>query len=305
MLAVRGVSHKYGPNWALQDISFERQKPGIVGLLGANGAGKSTLMNIMCGTLSPTSGEIWIGGSEVRANPLQAKSALGFLPQAAPLQGDLTVREFLRHAGLLRGISPIAVNSAIRAVVERCRLGQYENSLISSLSGGYRQRVGIAQAIIHKPSVVVMDEPTNGLDPNQIISVRHLIREIANERIVVISTHAMSEVDILCEEILMIAAGRNVFSGHISKFRELIKPRGYQVRFGSQVSHLELTKFDGVVRASALENGSFSLSVTEELFDLNRFQGHCLSNSWNLLEFSPNSSSIEEVFSDLSGESVQ
>ncbi|MCH5687352.1 ATP-binding cassette domain-containing protein [Niabella sp. W65] len=184
ILKTENLSHRYSSSWAIRDINIEIEHPGIIGLLGSNGAGKSTTMNIICGTLNQTEGDVYINGINLRKHPLEAKKQIGFLPQTAPLYTDLTIDEYLVYCAELRLMEKSTIKAAVEEVKERCGVAHFSSRLIKNLSGGYRQRVGIAQAIIHKPSLVVMDEPTNGLDPNQMIEARKIIKEIAEERTV-------------------------------------------------------------------------------------------------------------------------
>ena len=166
IIKVEHLSHRYNVQWAIRDINFEIGQTGTTGLLGSNGAGKSTTMNIICGVLAQTSGNVYINGIDIRKNPVEAKMNIGFLPQTPPLYGDLTVDEYLRYTAQLRRMDVSEIPSALEAVKEKCGISHFSKRLIKNLSGGYKQRVGIAQAIIHNPKLVVMDEPTNGLDPN-------------------------------------------------------------------------------------------------------------------------------------------
>jgi ABC-2 type transport system ATP-binding protein len=187
ILKTENLSHRYSSTWAIRDINIEIAEHGIIGLLGSNGAGKSTTMNIICGTLNPTEGNVYINGIDKRKNPEAAKREIGFLPQNPPLYTDLTIDEFLVYTAELRLIDKRKIKAAVEEVKEKCGLSHFSSRLIKNLSGGYRQRVGIAQSIIHKPKLVVMDEPTNGLDPNQLIEARKLIREISQEHTVLLS----------------------------------------------------------------------------------------------------------------------
>ena len=160
IVRVEHLSHRYSIQWAIKDINFEIKKKGVLGLLGSNGAGKSTTMNIICGVLNQTEGEVYINGINLSENPVEAKKHIGFLPQKPPLHPDLTVEEYLRHCAILRLVEKEKVKQAVDEAMERCRITQVSNRLIRNLSGGYQQRVGIAQAIVHHPRFVVLDEPT-------------------------------------------------------------------------------------------------------------------------------------------------
>ena len=218
IVRVEHLSHRYSIQWAVRDVSFEIPRHGIYGLLGANGAGKSTVMNIMCGVLKQTEGDVIIAGVNTKRDTIAAKKHIGFLPQKPPLYQDLTVEEYLTHAADLRWVTPREMKKAVEEVMERCAITHFRKRLLKNLSGGYQQRVGIAQAIVHKPDLVVFDEPTNGLDPNQIVEIRHLIKSIAEERTVILSTHILPEVQAACDHILMMDHGKMVFSGTVDEF---------------------------------------------------------------------------------------
>ncbi len=222
IVKVEKLYHRYTTQWAVQDLSFEIRKQGVLGLLGANGAGKSTTMNIMCGVLNQTSGNIFINGINLRENPIEAKKYIGFLPQKPPLNPDMTVDEYLHFCAHLRRMDGKKVPGAVEAAKERCGITHFSRRLLRNLSGGYQQRVGIAQAIIHNPKIVVFDEPTNGLDPIQIVEIRNLIKEIATDRAVILSTHILPEVQVSCDDIIMITKGKCVFSGSIEYFDNYI-----------------------------------------------------------------------------------
>jgi ABC-2 type transport system ATP-binding protein len=224
IVKIEHLSHRYNSTWAIRDINLEIYQTGIVGLLGSNGAGKSTTMNILCGVLNQTEGSVYIDGVDIRQQPENAKKLLGFLPQSAPLHLELTVKEYLTYCAFIRNVDKQEVKQAVSEVMEKCGVTHFSSRILRNLSGGYRQRVGIAQAIIHKPKLVVLDEPTNGLDPNQILEVRKLIKEIAEERAVIFSTHILSEVQAICKDIRMIESGRMVFSDTMDAFNNYILP---------------------------------------------------------------------------------
>lgn len=198
IVRIEHLSHRYSVQWAIQDINLQIDKKGVFGLLGSNGAGKSTTMNIMCGVLNQTEGNVYINGVSLRENPVEAKKYIGFLPQRPPLYTDATVDEYLVYCAQLRQMDRKKIREAVDIAKEKCGISHFSKRLISNLSGGYQQRVGIAQAIVHNPLFVVLDEPTNGLDPNQIVEIRYLIKEIAQDRAVMLSTHILSEVQAAC-----------------------------------------------------------------------------------------------------------
>lgn len=300
IVVVKHLSHRYNVQWAIRDINFEIAKNGVYGLLGSNGAGKSTTMNIMCGVLKPTEGEIYIKGINLREHPVEARLHNGFLPQKPPLQADLTVKEFLTYCAYLRQIEPRLVKPAVEEVMDKCKLTHFRDRLIRNLSGGYQQRVGIAQAIIHKPELVVLDEPTNGLDPNQIVEIRHLVREIAEERTVLLSTHILPEVQASCDYIRMIEHGKVVFDGSIEEFDNYLAPDTLYVRFGNEVKTGELQSVQGVVEVKADGEGGFHIRFAN-VNDVTRcIIENSISHNWELREIYPEKTSLDAVFAELS-----
>ncbi len=204
-----------------------------MGLLGSNGAGKSTTMNIICGVLNQTEGEVFINGINLRENPVEAKKYIGFLPQQPSSVYGFDSGGVFAECSFLRLMDKSEVNKAVDIALERCSIAHFRNRLIKNLSGGYQQRVGIAQAIVHNPSFVVLDEPTNGLDPNQIVDIRNLIREIAEEHSVLLSTHILSEVQAICNDIKMIDNGHLVFSGSMEDFDNYIAPDSFIIELNN------------------------------------------------------------------------
>src|SRR5258708_39297343 len=252
ILKIERLSHKYSTSWAIRDINLEIGQHGITGLLGSNGAGKSTTMNIICGALNQTEGNGYINGVDLRAKPEQAKKEIGFLPQNPPLYTDLTTDEYLGYCAELRLMEKNSIKRAVDEAKERCGITHVGSRLIRNLSGGYRQRIGIAQAIIHKPRLVVMDEPTNGLDPNQLIEVRKLIREIALNHAVLLSSHILSEIHLLCKEIIMIEAGTIVFSHSMDVFYNYMQPHRILMPMVDTPPTTELLSIRGVTKAEFL-----------------------------------------------------
>jgi len=205
IVKVEHLSHRYSVQWAIRDISFEIGQTGTTGLLGSNGAGKSTTMNIICGVLSQTDGEVRIDGINLRENPVEAKKNIGFLPQKPPLYGDLTVDEYLKYAARLRRMESSKIPAALESVKERCGIAHFSKRLIKNLSGGYQQRVGIAQAIIHDPKVVVMDEPTNGLDiPSKAQFRSAILKYTPEDSTIVISTHQVRDLENVIDPIIIL-----------------------------------------------------------------------------------------------------
>ncbi|SEO19947.1 ABC-2 type transport system ATP-binding protein [bacterium A37T11] len=300
ILSVEHLSHRYSSTWAIHDISFQIDKTGILGLLGSNGAGKSTTMNIMCGVLNQTEGRVVINGIDLGQHPEQAKKELGFLPQQAPLYLDLTVDEYLYHTAYLRQMHRKAISGAVEEAKERCGLTHFSGRLIKNLSGGYRQRVGIAQAIIHKPRLVVLDEPTNGLDPNQIIEVRALIREIAEDRAVIFSTHILSEVQVLCKDIRMIEQGKLVFADTMEAFNNYISPQSVRVEIDYPPTDEVLLQIEGVTKVDRITERSLRIYFDGDPNITDRIIRASVQNNWYLREIYLDKGSLDDVFAQLS-----
>ena len=300
IVKVEHLSHRYSVQWAIRDINFEITENGIYGLLGSNGAGKSTTMNIMCGVLKQTEGEVFIKGVSMRENPVEAKRYIGFLPQKPPLYNDLTVEEFLAFTANIRRIPTGEVAEAIKVVMGRCGLSHFRKRLVRNLSGGYQQRLGIAQAIIHNPELVIFDEPTNGLDPNQIVEIRHLIKEIAEERTVILSTHILTEVQATCDYIRMIEQGSMVFSGTVEEFDNYIQPNTLVVSLGTVPLVADIQALPGVVRVDELGGPRFRIQFSDAREAINSIVEASYTRGWQLTELQQEKSSLDTIFAELS-----
>ena len=299
VVKVERLSHRYSIQWAIRDISFEIPGKGIYGLLGSNGAGKSTTMNIISGVIKQTEGNVFIKGIDTRKDPVNAKRLIGFLPQKPPLYGDLTVEEYLAHTARLRWVPSEKIPAALDKVLERCGIAHFRKRLIKNLSGGYQQRVGIAQAIIHEPELVIFDEPTNGLDPNQIVEVRHLIKDIAEERTVILSTHILTEVQAICDSIMMIEEGHLVFMGTVEDFDNYITPNSLFVSFVDAPTVEVLSKIEGVQKAEDLGQGKFRVHFTDAQETTDAIVKASTANEWRLSEIRVEKSSLDNIFAEL------
>ena len=302
IVRVEHLYHRYtSSRWAIEDINFQIDDAGVVGLLGSNGAGKSTTMNIICGVMRQTAGEIYIGGINTLKEPVKARKLIGFLPQKPPLYPDLTVDEYLRFCAEIQWMDKKKIKSAIAAAEERCGITHMKDRLLRNLSGGYQQRVGLAQAILHDPKFVVLDEPTNGLDPNQILEVRQLIKDIAVDRTVMLSTHILSEVQATCSSIKMIEHGRVVFSGSTEDFDNYIEPNTLYLEFDQLPEMDELMKLPGIKRAEALDNHGVRLWYDGERGTIKQVMREAVSRGWDMIELRKEKSCMEAVFAKLSG----
>ena len=274
----------------------------MFGLLGSNGAGKSTTMNIICNVLTQTEGEVFINGVDLRQDPIKAKKFIGFLPQKAPLHMDMTVDEYLYHCADIRLIPKSEIPVAVERAKIKCGISHFSKRVISNLSGGYQQRVGIAQSIIHDPLFVILDEPTNGLDPNQILEIRHLIREIAEERAVLISTHILPEVQAACDYIMMIEHGNMVFKGSIEEFNNYMDPSVLLViMHNAPMDDAEFMSIEGMERIERLTRTRFRLHFKGDNSIVKRVVEKAVNNNWHLREISLEKESLDKVFAKLSG----
>jgi ABC-2 type transport system ATP-binding protein len=305
IVKIEHLSHRYSSAWAIRDINLEIGQTGIVGLLGSNGAGKSTTMNILCGALNQTEGNVYVNGIDMRKEPERAKKEIGFLPQNPPLYMDFTVDEYLTYCAGLRLMEKSKVKAALEDAKERTGITHFSSRLIRNLSGGYRQRVGIAQAIIHRPRLVVLDEPTNGLDPNQIIEVRALIKEIAVDRAVIFSSHILSEIQLLCKEIRMIEGGRIVFSDTMDAFNNYVEPHSVVMHMENPPSEAELLKIAGVTKVDFLTERQARLYFNGEQEITERLITTSVQQGWRLREISLDKSALDEIFKQLSSKSSQ
>ena len=219
-IKIQNLSKVYGTQRAVDDISFEVTKGEIVGFLGPNGAGKSTTMKILTGYVPATDGSAEINGFDVKISPMQVKSSIGYLPEHNPLYLDMYVREFLEFTGSLYGLKGKTLQRKVAETIEMVGLGLEKHKKIGQLSKGYRQRVGLAQALIHNPDVLILDEPTTGLDPNQLVEIRDLIKSVGKNKTVIFSTHIMQEVEAICDRVVIINRGKIVVNGTLSELKQ-------------------------------------------------------------------------------------
>lgn len=218
-IEVRALDRYFGPIHAVRNISFSVQRGEVLGFLGPNGAGKSTTMKMITGFLEPSQGSVLINGLNVVDNPLQAKAAIGYLPEGAPSYGEMTVHGFLEFIAEIRGYHGLQKREHVDRVIEQINLESVVDQTIDTLSKGFRRRVGLAQAILHDPGILIMDEPTDGLDPNQKHEVRNLIKQMSQNKAIIISTHILEEVDAVCSRAIIIARGQILFDGTPSELR--------------------------------------------------------------------------------------
>ncbi len=308
LIRVEQVSRYFGPVCAVDEVSFEVVKGEVLGFLGPNGAGKSTTMQMLSGNLAPSAGQILINGIDLLDHPRAAKAQLGYLPDTPPLYRELKVDEYLLFCARLNRVPAAQCKSAVARVKERCGLTEVGRRLIGNLSKGYRQRVGIAQAIIHSPAVVVLDEPTVGLDPIQIREIRALIRELSEEHSVILSTHILPEVQAVCDRVQIISKGRLILTDSIDGLQRRMAGAGLVLALRRPPPQAVLADMAGVEAVEALGEGRFRLRLAAAAEQVDALVRQAVANDWGLYELSPERVSLEQVFVDLTtveGDAVQ
>ncbi len=299
LVQVEHISRFYGPNAAVSQVSFEVQRGEVLGFLGPNGAGKSTTMQMITGNLAPSAGQVRICGIDLLDLPRAAKAEIGYLPEQPPLYRDFTVDEYLIFCARINGISRDKIKTAVTRSKERCGLTEVSHRLINNLSKGYQQRVGIAQAIIHSPAVVVLDEPTVGLDPIQIREIRSLIRELGNEHGVILSTHILPEVQMTCDRVQIINKGKLVFSDEIENLNQRMQSSSLLLGLHRPPEGSELSDIDGVNTVETLEDNHFRVMHDMENSPAEKIAELAVQKGWGLFELAPERKTLEQIFVDI------
>lgn len=295
-IEVKNLYKYYGEQAAVRDVSFSVKKGEIVAFLGPNGAGKSTTMKIMTGFMPASEGEVEICGIKVDIDQLETRRLIGYLPENNPLYTDMYVREYLEFVGRIYKIKNL--KARVAEMISAVGLEVEQHKKIGALSKGYRQRVGLAQAIIHDPEVLILDEPTTGLDPNQLVEIRELIRSIGKEKTVILSTHIMQEVEAICDRVIIISKGQIVADDNAKTLQQELEHQTVYVEFDAKVSKAQLSRIPGVSKVEALENGWLIESVTLE--DLRKAVAqYAQKENWLILTLRVDQKSLEEVFKEL------
>jgi len=313
MIKVEGLTKRYARHLAVDHISFEVEKGQIVGFLGPNGAGKTTTMRVLTCFMPPTSGTASVAGFDVLEQPMEVKKRIGYLPETPPLYPDMEVAEYLEFVGRLKGIPKAQLESRIDEVARKCAVDDVKNKLIGKLSKGYRQRVGLAQAIIHNPDVLILDEPTAGLDPHQIIETRDLIKGLAGDHTIILSTHILPEVEQICERVIIIAKGKLVATDTVENLTSRLR--------GAETVSVEVTSRQGdlnplQVQAKLEQVSGVSRVIHKDSHDgrihytVESLQGRhirpelaraVVESGWDLNELHAVGLSLEEIFLELTG----
>lgn len=286
----------YADTHAVNDVSIELKQGDILGLLGPNGAGKSTCMQMLCGVLAPSAGKIEINGIDLLDQPNLAKQHIGYLPDKPPLYNELTVDEYLNYAARLRHTEKNKLNDYREQAKQRCGLSQHSKRLIGNLSKGYQQRVGIAQAIIHHPKIIILDEPTVGLDPIQMREIRSLITELGEHHGIILSTHVLPEVQAICTRVQVIQQGCSVLNKSMA---ELQKRNQLALHLEENISTEALLNIPGIQSAEQTDTGRYLVSGDSLHNSLASISEYCVTQNWGLLEMSPAENNLEQIFIQL------
>ncbi len=310
MIKVEGLTKRYARTVAVDNISFDVEKGRIVGFLGPNGAGKTTTMRVLTCFLPPTHGSAEVAGFDVLKQPLEVKRRIGYLPESPPLYPEMEVVEYLRFVAQLKGIPRADIQSRVSLVLERCAISDVRTTLLGKLSKGYRQRVGLAQAIIHNPDVLVLDEPTAGLDPKQILETRQLIKHLAGDHTIILSTHILPEVEQTCEQVIIINKGKLVATDSVENLTKrlrgseliAVEVEGRDSQLDAGLVRQRLEKVPGVSRVVQKDGGARCA------FEVESLQGRSVRSElaravveagWNLYELRAVAFSLEEIFLQL------
>ncbi len=313
MIKVEGLTKRYARNVAVDHISFQVERGQIVGFLGPNGAGKTTTMRVLTCFLPPTAGHASVAGFDVQEQPLEVKKRIGYLPETPPLYPEMEVTEYLQFIAALKNVPKGDVSRRLNEVVEKCSIGDVRTKLISKLSKGYRQRVGLAQAIIHNPDVLILDEPTSGLDPKQIIETRDLIKGLAGDHTIILSTHILPEVEATCEYVIIINKGRLVATDTVHNLTNrlrgaeavAVEVEGRSGEVGNSTVQQRLEQVPGVSRVIHKEARG-----ARNLFEVESMPGRSVradvaravvESGWNLTELRSVAISLEEIFLQVTG----
>ncbi|HXY04100.1 MAG TPA: ATP-binding cassette domain-containing protein [Terriglobales bacterium] len=312
MITVKELTKRYARTIAVDHVSFEVQKGQIVGFLGPNGAGKTTTMRMLTCFLPPTSGSATVAGFDVLEQPLEVKRRIGYLPETPPLYPEMETNEYLKFVGKLKGLSGAELNKRVDYVCDRCAIADVKTKLLGKLSKGYRQRVGLAQAIIHNPDVLILDEPTAGLDPKQINETRDLIKSLAGDHTIILSTHILPEVEQTCQQVIIINKGKLVAKDSVQNLQA--RARGAEsvlVEIAGRNGSLDL----GVVKKRLEQIGGISRveyktsHANRNVFEIESQKGFVRGDlaravveaGWDLNELRPAAMSLEEIFLQLTG----
>lgn len=300
-IQVENLQKRYGPQYAVDNISFKVKTGEILGFLGPNGAGKTTTMKIITCYMAPTNGDVKVGEYSIHQQPEAIKKRIGYLPEHNPLYLDMPVIDYLRFAGTLQGVKGSLIKDRTREMIRLCGLDKEKHKKIGELSKGYRQRVGLAQAMIHDPEILILDEPTTGLDPNQIVEIRELIKELGRAKTVLLSTHILPEVEATCDRIIIINEGKIVANGSPEQLRK--EASGKEISrikvedaIDRQSVYDALRTIESVDLVELLDDGRYMVESRTAQFSRRAIFEKCVEKGWLLTEMTPIERDLEDVF---------
>lgn len=304
MIEVSHLTKDYGQRRAIEDLTFKINKGEVVGFLGPNGAGKSTTMKIITGFMAPTLGSAQVAGYDVFENPLEVKQRIGYLPEVPPVYGDMYVKDYLQYVAELKKVEKNKIKKQVDYAIEKTNLGDVKNRIIQNLSKGFRQRVGIAQAIVSDPEVLILDEPTVGLDPKQVAEIRELIQSLRGQHTIILSTHILSEVQATCEKVIIINNGKIVAQDFIENLAAMEKGRGrIHVKLRKSVGNINVI-LEGLPGVTGYHHGN-SQKIWDIDIDANKEESEVIieniverivKQGYGLLELTPSKYDLEDVF---------
>lgn len=300
MIEVKDLTKDYGPRRAINKLNFSISKGDVVGFLGPNGAGKSTTMKIITGFMAPSHGSASVAGFDVFENPLEVKKRIGYLPETPPVYGDMYVRDYLRYVAALKQVPKDKIESGVDRAIEKTNLGEVQKRLIQHLSKGFKQRVGIAQAIVSDPEVLILDEPTVGLDPKQVAEIRDLIKVLRGQHTIILSTHILPEVEATCEKVIIINKGEIVAEDSIQNLSTMEKgQRRLHVRLRKDVDDMKnilspIREVTGATFGASRKEWSIDLHGGEEIVE--NISSLLVTKGFGLLELTPAKRDLEDVF---------
>lgn len=300
MIQVKNLTKHYGPRRAIHNLNFSIEKGDVVGFLGPNGAGKSTTMKIITGFMAPSSGEATVAGYDVFVNPIEVKKHIGYLPETPPVYADMYVREYLQYVAALKQVPKAKIEKFVDNAIEKTHLGDVQKRLIGHLSKGFKQRVGIAQAIVSDPEILILDEPTVGLDPKQVAEIRDLIKELKGQHTIILSTHILPEVQATCEKIIIIHHGEIVAQDSIHNLATMDKGKSrLRIRLRKDAENLQSVLSDinqviSVKAGTSAKDWEVDLQGGDEVVDA--ISSSIVAKGYGLIELSPSKIDLEDVF---------
>ena len=293
---IQNISKLYGSQKALDNVSLKIDKGEVVGLLGPNGAGKTTLMKILTSFISPSSGTALINGLDVRENSINVRKYVGYLPENNPLYPDMYIREYLTFVFKMYNTGKGA-RQVVSKVIELTGLGQEQKKLIGELSKGYRQRVGLAQALIHDPDILIFDEPTSGLDPNQLVEIRNIISELGKSKTIILSTHIMQEVEAVCDRVIIIDKGKIVADDTTANLSKISgSRRRFKVEFKEEISEKLLKNLEFIEKVEKINNSEWLLESKEDKDIREEIFKFAVSKNLNVLSLAQSEQNMEDIF---------